>query len=187
MANIVVGHGFNVGDGGEGTVGTLIKPLEDAGHKVYRASYGWLGLIGVLFFNRSISSVIAGMNPDNAIGIGHSNACALLVRAAQQGAKYKKLILINPALKADIEFPDTVEEVFVIHNKGDFAVKAAKWLRRAVGFFFPNFLWGEMGNTGYIGTQGKVKNWSRSELVSGHSAVFNERWFKELIVEKVGK
>ena len=108
---------------------------------------------------------------EDDVAIGHSNGCAILVKALYQGAVIDKLILINPALDKHYKFPKGVKEIHVFHNKHDKAVVAAKWLRKIV-FWRNNFLWGEMGNTGYKGNDKRVTNY---QLAKGHSALFNKK------------
>ncbi len=168
MTQIVLAHGFNVHDGGQNTTDKLIPHLEAAGHQVIQADYGYFGLFGVRFFNKHIAKVIAGMTPEDSIGIGHSNGCAILVEAARQDAPFKRLILINPALDRDTEFPEQIERVDVFHNMDDFVVTTSKWL--------PWHPWGDMGRLGYNGVSLRVVNHEtkRRLNVSGHSAVFEK-------------
>lgn len=187
MKNYILAHGFNVKDGGKGTVDKLVPLLNG---RVQQADYGWFGLSSVLLHNDKIAQMITGMATPDSVGIGHSNGCALLVKAAQNGTRFKRLILINPALQDDIEIPSTVGKVYVLHNKFDLPVKAA----RLLNWFVPgrNFLWGQMGNSGYQGDDPRVVNLNLSDYVNGHSAVFSARnfhWFasvfKLLLLDKV--
>jgi hypothetical protein len=105
------------------------------------------------------------------IGIGHSNGCPILVKAAMQGANFHTLILINAALDKNVDFPANIKNIIVIHNHDDDPVVFAKWMRRIM-FLHDDFLWGEMGNTGYVGDDSRVINF---ELFKDHSKAFNDK------------
>lgn len=166
-SNIVLVHGFNVDDNGEQTVNKLEKYVNKEIYNVLHGDYGYFGLWGVRFFNKNIAQTIAGMTPPNTVAIGHSNGCAILVRAAEYGAKFSRLILINPALNMDMEFPEQVERIDIFHNIDDTTVSWAKWL--------PFHRWGAMGRYGSISEDPRVFNHETKELfgISGHSAVFD--------------
>lgn len=167
-------HGFNVKDGGKATIDKLIPFLERKKITVFQHDYGHLDIVGVLRRNKAIAAKIKPQLSPGDVAIGHSNGCAILVKSLQQGAKLDKLILINPALDKNFQFPAGVNEIHVFHNKHDKAVVMAKWLRKLV-FWRNSFIWGEMGNKGYQGNDTRVTN---HVLAKGHSAVFNIRNLK---------
>lgn len=167
MSTIVLAHGFNVKDGGKETIDKLLPYLKN--HTVLQADYGFFGLFGVRFFNKNIASVVAGMTPYGAIGIGHSNGSDILLEACRAGANFSRLILINPALDRDTEFPDgMLARIDVLHNKDDRVVDTARLF-----LFHP---WGDMGRVGYTGNDKRVRNHETKALfnASGHSDVFNK-------------
>ena len=164
-------HGYNIKDGGAKTIDKRIPQLNYDEISVVQHDYGKLNIRGVLRRNKRIAAKIKPQLSSGDVAIGHSNGCAILVKALQKGAVIDKLILINPALDKHFEFPAGVNEIHVFHNKYDKAVVAAKWLRKLV-FWRNTFLWGEMGNTGYKGNDNRVTN---HVLAKGHSAVFNNR------------
>lgn len=180
MQNIVLAHGFNVRDSGKETTDKLLPYLK--AYNIQQADYGFLGLVGVRLYNDNIAKLIAGMVNDSTTGIGHSNGCAILVDAAKQTDRIKRLILINPALDSDTEFPNSVEQITIICNSHDTTVKASKWL--------PWHVWGQMGKVGYTGENPLAVNYNSYVLfgVKGHSAVLQEKP-QELVdfLQKVGK
>ncbi len=111
-------HGFNVSDGGTGTTDTLIPYFEPA-FKVVQHDYGWLGLLGTRFCNRGIATQVAAQASRDDVGVGHSNGCAILAMAADMGAPFRGLVLINPALDEDWVFPSQLRWVHVYYNQGD--------------------------------------------------------------------
>lgn len=163
-------HGYNVKDGGEGTIDQLIPYLDDR-LVVVQHDYGYLKIRGVLRKNKAIAAKIKNHLGCHDVAIGHSNGCAILVKCLKQGANLDKLILINPALEKNFIFPDSVNEIHVFHSPNDKAVVAAKWLRKLL-FWRSDFLWGEMGNTGYKGDDKRVIN---HEMKTKHSGLFNEK------------
>jgi len=167
MSTIVLAHGFNVKDGGKKTIDKLLPFLNK--HAVLQADYGFFNLFGVRFFNKHIARVVAGMTPYGSIGIGHSNGCDILVKSCNAGAPFSRLILINPALDRDTEFPlGDLVRVDVLHNVDDHVVDKARLF-----LFHP---WGDMGRVGYQGKDARVRNHETKSLlnVSGHSEVFDK-------------
>jgi len=172
--NILV-HGFNVKDP-EKTVGKLKPYVKDP----IMFEYGWFGLISVLLYNKREAGklkVLLDRNQGNSKSVvyAHSNGCAIAVEAARQGAKIDSLICINPALKCDTEFPDSIKTVLVIHTEHDRPTKAARFFDKIpfVQIIVPN-AWGAMGAKGYTGTDNKVRNWNLSEWLKGHSDFFKK-------------
>lgn len=162
---IITVHGFNVWDGGAGTIGQ-IEPYLTILHEVCDFDYGWIGLLGVKLFGKKIARRLAKQTPDGAIGVGHSNGCMELIRACEYGAKFKVLVFINPALDNDIEIPDCVEKVYVYYNQFDTTVTMAK--------YYPFSYWGDMGRVGYKGDSDKVECFETWDLfrVRAHSGIF---------------
>lgn len=158
MAKIILCHGINQNKPGKDNLDSLLPYLGD--HDVVQADYGPLNVFQVRYFNNSLSNIIAGMAADESIGIGHSNGCALLLRAARKTSKITRLILINPALDDDAEFPDTLKRIDVFHNKTDLAVWYSK--------FFPFHEFGEMGRVGYTGKNSRVFNHETTDLFGVH-------------------
>jgi hypothetical protein len=142
-------HGFRVPDVGETTVARLMPFLKAPGYSVHIFSYGWIGLMGAWFLNpRIVKQLLPRIGPDD-IGIGHSNGCTLLHRAAHLGAPFKGLIYINPALRPDAERAPQVKWISVYCNDGDHAVKFAAILRLLAPWApLGDSLWGDMGARG---------------------------------------
>lgn len=162
--NFVLAHGFNVSDGGAGSIDRLLPFLPGT---IQQADYGWTFRARVRLCNKNIAKTIAGMALPRSIGIGHSNGCALLLLAAKYGAPIRHLIFINPALDNDIDIPLQVDRVDVYHTDEDDAVKWAKYI--------PFSIWGDMGREGYKGEDSRVFNHSGTKLfgATGHSDIFN--------------
>lgn len=167
--DIVLVHGFNVRDRGAHTTDRLIPHIDHLG-QVRQADYGWLGLFSVRWMNPFIARTIAGMVDAPAVGIGHSNGCAILHRASHESDKLEHIILINPALDEDAEFGPSVKRVDVLHNPTDEPVQISKWLP----FRHP---WGAMGRYGYVGDDNRVINHNTYRLFGarGHGGAFDNQ------------
>ena len=160
-------HGFNVRDGGARTVGRLVPYLPGA--RV--VSYGWLGLIGVRFFNDNLARMLCSQLTPSCTVIGHSNAADVIWRALQLDAcpRIKRLVLIRPALDSDVSFGDKVQRVDVFHHADDVPVGLSRLLLC--------HHWGSMGCDGYDGEDDEVYNWDEAVIFGkqfgGHSDDFN--------------
>jgi alpha-beta hydrolase superfamily lysophospholipase len=118
----------------------------------------------------------------------HSNGAAIAHRAASEFfAKIGQLVLINPALDADVSFPHQIAAVHVWHSPSDLPVRFAKWI--------PFARWGDMGAVGYRGAyDARVKNYDKEfgyEVRSkSHSDIFTGprlKFFAPLIVAEVSR
>lgn len=181
-------HGYNVKDGGEATIDQLLPALDKAPCFPIEYDYGYTGMMDILKHNKDYASELRDISinfEDEQFAIGHSNGCAIIVEAARQGAEFKRVLLINPALQVDTKFPDTIGEVLVVHTKHDVPTRAARWGNRIpfLRWFVPP-AWGAMGAKG--GTHAHY-NYNLSEFIFGHSAVFNSTnmplWDKFLVGE----
>lgn len=166
-------HGFNVHDP-ERSVGKLKKYLDN--HFMFE--YGWRELISVMLLNKrdakELKLIIEACN-DKAVIFAHSNGCAIAVESAKQGANIDTLVCINPALKCNTVFPDTIKRIIVIHTKHDKATKAARFFDKIpfIQIFIPN-AWGAMGAKGHKVIDKRVKNWDLSARLDGHSDFFED-------------
>ena len=111
---------------------------------------------------------------ENYYAVGHSNGCAIIVEALRQGAKFKGILLINPALNINCKFPPGDYTITVIHTKHDKAVRAARFFDSLpiFGAFIPD-IWGAMGAVGYKGPDLRPLN-LQWDFLKGHSAIFTE-------------
>lgn len=182
---VILLHGFNVTDEGCATVGKLAPYFEEAGFVVKRPRYGWRGLLGVRFLNNTFGRLVADLSEPGDIVVGHSNGCAIAANALGHGAIFDQLVLINPALDSDYEFPETVRKIHVWHSPSDAPVRFAK--------FLPWHAWGDMGAVGHKGDDPRVANYNKETgfigaSSSGHSDVFEDgkiEFFGPAIVSRV--
>lgn len=167
-------HGFNVADQGQGTIERLRYYLSGVS---LRLSYPWTFLLSLRVRNRWLAEFLVSEHRSGDSVVAHSNGCVIALMAAQRGAMFETLVLINPALNARTEFPSQLRAVHVLHAENDRAVTAGKWWRRLnpVSWLFRH-PWGEMGRIGYQGNDPRVTNHSLGRI--GHSGVFSrlEEW-----------
>jgi pimeloyl-ACP methyl ester carboxylesterase len=177
-------HGFNVTDGGAGSVGKLAPYFEAAGFDVKRFRYGWKGLLGVRLSNHTFAQLLADVvNPGDII-VGHSNGGCIAKLAADLGAPAAQLVLINPALDADTRFAPQLGRIHIWHSPSDKPVAWARWL--------PWHAWGDMGAIGYRGPyDARVSSYNKENgfpvSSRAHSDVFSRdcvRYYGPLIVKK---
>ena len=170
--NILI-HGFNVRDP-EKSVGKIQSYLDNT----FMFNYGWRELVSVMWCNKKdakeLKHLIKGM-VSAATVYAHSNGCAVAVESARQGAEIKTLVCINPALKIDTKFPESIGRIIVIHTKHDKATKAARFFDKVpfIQLLIPN-AWGAMGAKGYSGDDERVVNLDLSKDLDGHSDFFNK-------------
>jgi pimeloyl-ACP methyl ester carboxylesterase len=169
-------HGFNVADGGAGSIDRLKPYLEAGGYRVRDHDYGHFLFRQVRFENGAVAEKVAAAVKKGDVGVGHSNGCAILMRAAALGAPFRGLVFINPALDEDCVAADHVRFVHVYFNDGDYAV----WFSRLLRFNHP---WGAMGRVGFKGTDPRYVNIDCAPDVQGHSDIFTklEKWGPAII------
>ena len=170
-------HGFNISDGGRGSIDKIIPFLKDKGFDIHEHDYGWRGLLGVRLFNASTAHDVAKSVRPGDICIGHSNGCAILYLASFE-CNPAGMVFINPALDSDVQ-PEC-NWVHVYFNKDDPIVEISKYL-----IFHA---WGNMGQVGYIGHKDYITNIDTQDYinmpcVSGHSDFFNhDSWMEQMSV-----
>lgn len=172
-------HGINCDDRGSDTVLQVVPHLAQYS-TIYNHAYGRIGPIGAQFRNKSIArKLVRSVNDwcqyENNYAVGHSNGCAIILHALRLGAKFKAILLINPALNVRAVFPPGDYTITVIYTKHDKAVRAARFFD-AIPFlelFVPD-IWGAMGARGYLGDDPRVENLDWSDFLDGHSCVFKE-------------
>jgi len=163
-------HGIHSSSGGN--TSKLAPFFRAAGLDVMVRSYGWAmaltsGLTDWLNERRARRLAENIENGDSIVC--HSNGAAVAWHIQSEHRLLDTLILINPALDADIEFHN-VSRVIVVHNAGDDVV--------AWSVLAPFSHWGSMGRDGYTGNQSHVTNVDAANppnglpVLHGHSALF---------------
>lgn len=185
MPRVILIHGFNVRDGGAGSILTLAPYFEAAGYRVKRFRYGFTFLLGVRFLCRRFARLLYDMAEDGDIVVAHSNGCLIAMMAAEMDAEFSHMVFLNPALDRDCPLPAGVGRLDVWHSPSDLAVRAARWL------LFHR--WGDMGAIGYRGLHDKrIRSFNKERdfpiSSRGHSDVFTEprlSYFAPRIVAEV--
>jgi hypothetical protein len=176
--HIVLIHGFNVSDGGAGTVDKLAPYLEAAGHTVDKdeADYGKLGFWKVRFGRFSAVRRITRALEGADVAISHSNGGNYANKAlkALHGRGWYREVRISPALNRKTAAAENVARCTVFFTKSDLWVWLAGFL-----WFHP---WGRQGQKGYKGTDPRMINLDFSDTVKGHSG-----WFDDDQVEATAK
>ena len=144
----------------EKSIGKFKRYIKDA--RLF--SYGYIGVLGALFKNKSIAKKLAKLinsvneSGDKVTVYAHSNANAISVIAAKKyGAKIENFICLGAALNRNITFPDSIKNILVISTKKDKATKAARFFDSmpVIGWMVPD-IWGSMGTDNYTGNDKRV-------------------------------
>lgn len=167
-------HGFNVRDGGRGTIAKMKKFFSfPVVHKI-----GWIGLIELRWRNKQIVRDILPLITSKDILVGHSNAALIIYRLIESGAKPKAIILFNAALRRDARWPDDIL-VLNFHSSSDWVVQMARWWSRltSLGGLTPHG-WGAAGRYGFTSGQKNVTNIDMlmnqdRRAIDSHSGVFD--------------
>lgn len=167
-------HGFNVWDGGEGSVGALLPFIDDG--RLH--SYGWTGLVGLPCANsRAVRSLLETIEPGDSI-VAHSNGSLIAWQTAQI-VPLSAVVCINPALRRDTVWPDSLPTL-CLHNSTDWVVQLGRvWGRLTDWDGVKAAGWGAAGRYGFTQGQDNVKNWDTAapywgRPVAGHSGMFKE-------------
>lgn len=179
---VILVHGFNVRDGGRGSIGKLAPYFTSAGFEVLRFDYGWRGLLGVRFGNEGVAKKLIAITQPGDVIVGHSNGCCVAHLAAHTGARFGPCVYINPALDADARLAPQVPSLDVWFSPSDTPVRFAR--------FLPFHPWGDMGRKGYVGDYDpRIASYNKETDFSvrsdAHSDVFTEpalSFFAPLIV-----
>lgn len=167
-------HGFNVSDGGRGSIGKLERFL--SGH-VVRFSYGWTGLFRLRFTNKQAVRALLRLVKPGDVLIGHSNGALICWEVAEQmGDALGGVVVINPAMRRDTLWAKGVK-VLCIYNSKDWVVQLGRaWSRLvSLGGITPHG-WGAAGRYGFTHDK-KVLHMDSADdhwsfPVAGHSMIF---------------
>jgi len=156
----------------------LVPLLQAAGFECLVPDYGFITAVEAKLINPSLVGTIRPYVLPGDLWIAHSNGCAIGYHLLAAGAPFGGMLLINPALQPNLSFP-TGLRVIVCSNKGDDATVLAQAGAQA-GLLDP--VWGEMGHTGYIGSNPDVQNLFADRcpplpLVDGHGDIFTDAKF----------
>lgn len=156
MRTIHLIHGFNEHHKLQRPKITVLKKLiESKGLPVMIHDYGTWDLVATRN-NDNLARLIYPHVKDGDTLVGFSNGAALIAHLERLGVRAKRIVLIQPALAKTWTPNHFTRNITVFWNTGDRATIAGKWWRRLTGFlpwrWQDRHNWGEMGNTGYTGT-----------------------------------
>lgn len=179
---IVIVHGFNVSDGGKGSIDRLAPWLREKYPGAFvdtdSADYGLHRLLKVRFFWRTAVKRIAATLNDADMVITHSNGANYTMKAIRKHVQNDKLhvIHISPALNRKQRLRKLVfRKMDTFHSDGDFWVKLAGWL--------PFHSWGPAGAKGIKTDDPRHDNHHLKD--PSHSGWFGELSIKCFCEEKL--
>ena len=163
------------------------------GVQIYNFGYGWM-LFKTLRNGGIVQRLVDFINfyakqqqATRIIGIGHSNGCEILWKAAQRCHQMNGLVLINAALDNDVIFPESLGFVHNWYSPSDWVVRLASWI--------PFNDWGRLGATPYQGVSAMVTDYNKEaefgHCSGSHSDVFRvpalRDYFLPLMLNKARK
>lgn len=157
-------HGFNVSDGGRGSIGNLQSALRAASLTPVLHDYGWTGPLRLRLRNRSVvRKLLAEIEPGEAVA-AHSNGALICRRLVLEDPhRLSAAVLIQPCVRRDLIWPAQLR-LLCLHNPYDYAVQLGRmWgrLSTLVTPFSPHG-WGAAGYYGFSVDQDNVTSWDTS-------------------------
>lgn len=176
-------HGFNVSDGGQGSVGMLEPFLAAQGIVPHRLNYTHFGFLEARLRNAKVAQTVSRiaynlkLRGDTVMAFGHSNGAAILhLATTHYDAKIDHLVYVNPALQRELAPGRHVKSCDVWHSPSDMPVAIAEFIRKLTFSAINSRPWGDMGAFGYVGEDKRMRNFNKESdyLVSseGHSDVW---------------
>lgn len=166
-------HGFNVSDGGRGSIGRLAPFLCDP----VPHNYGWTFLFRLRWVNaNAVASMLPSIRPGDVL-VAHSNGCLIAWQLVKMGAPVAAVVCIQPALRRDTHWPSHVP-VLCCRNDDDWIVSLGRVWGRFISVTNPwkdRHGWGAAGRFGFTSGQPNVTNWDTGSLpfpALGHSGLF---------------
>lgn len=170
-------HGFNVRDGGDGSIDKLAPWFSLRGFKVVEHEYGWVGPLRLRRRNsKAIREALPSILPGDVL-IAHSNGSLICWELVEAGAPVSAVICIQPALRRDTIWRSDVE-VLCLHNDKDWIVSMGRMWGRFASVANPfrnRHGWGAAGRHGFTTPQPNVENWDTDTgpvPAQGHSGIF---------------
>lgn len=173
-------YGFNVSDGGKGTIDTLIPFFADKGFEIGNPDGKRIGLFNLRSRNEKLVKRLLPTIKEGDVLICHSNGCLIGWMLIEAGAPVKAIICIQPALRRDTIWREDVK-VLCTYNKRDWVVSLGRiWGRFAsvVNPFRDIHGWGAAGKHGFDTDENNITHWDldeEPEPAPGHSEVFERK------------
>jgi hypothetical protein len=170
-------HGFNVTDGGTGSIDRLAPFFTKNGIQVIDHDYGWVGLFGLRRRNQeTVKRILPTIRPGDVL-LAHSNGCLIAWQLVEAGAPLAAVICIQPALRRDTRWRSHVQ-VLCLKNDEDWIVSLGRMWGRFASVANPwrnRHGWGSAGRHGFTSGQPNVSNWDTNTgpcPATGHSGIF---------------
>lgn len=177
-------HGFNVFDGGKGSIDKMIPFFESQGYEVVQHDYGWTGLLMLRWKNDEAVEKALESVSENDIIVGHSNGCLIAWKLSQRLSEPLKIITIQAALRRDTDWGEA--DVLCLYNDKDWVVSLGRVWGRFVSVANPfknRHGWGSAGRYGFDNKSVKNVNTNQGPFpATGHGGIFHDQcvlkyWF----------
>ena len=144
-------HGIRTADPTK-TLGGLKGQLIERGVQTGIIDYGW---IAMPVTNGKARAAIRKHAKPGCTLVGYSNGGYAVWQEAER-VKPRHVVLISPALRADVEWPECVESVTVYYSPGDWAVRLGG--AYSFGVSMMPWRWGTPHGFGRMGVDGPATN-----------------------------
>ena len=158
MKTVHLIHGFNESHPVQHPNIAVLAPLiKRRGFNVHVHDYGEWDLMATRN-NKNLARLIYPSIREGDTLVAFSNGAAIVahLQAMPMRVATPRIVLIQPALSNKWVPNSYTQSVTVFWNAGDLATVAGKWWRRVTGIFpwrwKEKHHWGEMGHTGYVGS-----------------------------------
>jgi hypothetical protein len=166
-------HGIHTPENDPVVMG-LIPYLRAVGFEVLFPDYPWIAGLSTRVVNPIITGSIKPYVEEGDIWVGHSNGCAIGYDLMHMGVPISGAVFINGALDPRIVRPAQVRKIAVLYNSGD---TITEWAEIAEHLHLVDSSWGELGHTGYEGSDPLIENFNCDfqpgmPPLHGHSDLF---------------
>lgn len=176
-------HGFNVNDGGQGSVGMLEAFLAAQNIVPHRLNYTHFGFLEARLKNAHVAQKVSRiaynlkLRGDTVMAFGHSNGCAILhLATSHYDANIDHLVYVNPALQRELAPGRHVKSCDVWHSPSDGPVALAEFLRKVTFSAVNSRPWGDMGAYGYQGEDERMRNFNKESSYPVSSDSHSDVW-----------
>ena len=180
----------------KGSLEWLEKEFKEEGYKVMWHSRGWVGPIRARLSTRRVVQSLLNKFKKGDVLVGFSNGCLAAYESVMEGLKPSAVILVQPALRRDTQWPEGDYRILCTFNKKDYVVGMSRvWGRSAdflwrIKFRLPikRHGWGAAGRHGFDVSQSEDLRITQYDTandfvspVTGHRVLKNEKLVRDIV------
>lgn len=145
-------HGILTADGGKESLTPLANAIEARGIEPVFIKYPWTTAIRADSRAQKAADRLVDKAEVDDMAVGFSNGGLAVAYALDKDCPLSKVLLVQPALRSDYQFPDYLDDTIIVHSAGDGAMPwARRWstVTRILPWRITNpHPWGDMGLNG---------------------------------------